>query len=398
MIAFEEALRRVLAEAAPLPAETLGVGEAFGRVLAEDLAARVSHPPAAVSAMDGYAVRAADVATVPVTLRQTGAVAAGDAPGRPVGPGECVRIFTGAPLPPDADTIVIQENTEAEGAAVTVLQGAAKGRYVRSAGLDFADGDVLLRAGRRLTARDIGLAAAMNIPWMRVRRRPRVAVLATGNEIAMPGEDLSGGKIVGSNSLALRALVASCGGEAVDLGIAPDDRDALGAMADGARGCDLLVTTGGASVGDHDLVRSTLGEKGLDLDFWKIAMRPGKPLMFGQLGDVPLIGLPGNPVSTLVCGLLFVAPFLRALSGLPPGPDTETACLGVDLPANDERRDHLRASLADGVATPFSRQDSAMMGRLAEADCLIVRPIHAPPARAGEEVEIIRFGSSGAGP
>ncbi|MEO3431701.1 gephyrin-like molybdotransferase Glp [Inquilinus sp. CAU 1745] len=397
MIAFEEALKRILAEAAPLPAETVGVAEAFGRVLAEDLAARVSHPPVAVSAMDGYAVRAADIAAVPVTLRQTSAVAAGDAPGRPVGAGECARIFTGAPLPPGADTIVIQENAEAKGESVTVLHKAAKGRYVRPAGLDFAAGDVLLQAGRRLTARDIGLVAAMNIPWMRVRRRPRVAVLATGNEIAMPGEDLSGARIVGSNSLALRALVESCGGEAVDLGIAPDDRDTLGAMADGARGCDLLLTTGGASVGDHDLVRSTLGAKGLDLAFWKIAMRPGKPLMFGRLGEIPLIGLPGNPVSTLICGLLFVGPFLRALTGLPPGPATEAARLGADLPANDERRDHLRASLAGGVATPFSRQDSSMMARLAEADCLIVRPVHAPPARAGDEVEIISFGTGEAG-
>jgi molybdopterin molybdotransferase len=277
----------------------------------------------------------------------------------------------------------------------------AAGRHVRHAGQDFAAGDVLVPAGRRLNARDIGLIAAGNHPWLAVRRRPRVAILATGDEIALPGEPIPAGGIVSSNSHALAALVQASGGEAVVLPIAPDDRAALMAAADAARGMDLLLTSGGASVGDHDLVQEALGARGLVVDFWQIAMRPGKPLMHGRLGDVPMIGLPGNPVSSLVCAILFVLPALAKLSGLPAGgPPVTRARLGAALPANDRRADHLRARLAedaDGtpVATAFERQDSSMLRVMAQADALILRPPHAPAAAAGEMVPVVRLDAHG---
>lgn len=397
MISVAEAAGRIVGGLTPVAAEVVGLAEACGRVLAEDVAARRTQPWAAVSAMDGYAVRSADVASAPVVLRQVGHVPAGQGHAGAIGPGECVRIFTGAPLPAGADAIVIQENVDADGDDVRVREGAKAGRYVRPAGLDFRQGDVLLTAGRVLTARDIGLAAAMNVPWLSVRRRPRVAILATGDEIVRPGDPIGDNQIVSSNSLALAALVGASGGQAIDLGIAPDEADALRRRAGGAAGCDLLVTTGGASVGEHDLLRAALGESGLVLDFWRIAMRPGKPLMFGRMGDVAMIGMPGNPVSTLVCGLLFLRPAIRRLLGLADdGDGRETARLGCDLGANDRREDYLRGTLrldGDGsrIATPLAQQDSSVLSALAAADCLVVRPPLAPAARAGQEVPVLRF-------
>ncbi len=404
MIPVEDALGRILAglaTRAPLAAEDILLSEALGRVLAEDVRARVTQPPAALSAMDGWAVRAADVATVPATLTRIGSVPAGASFDGTVGPGQTVRIFTGAPLPAGADTIVIQEDADQDGDRVTVREGVPKGTFVRPAGLDFVKGAVGLTAGRRLTARDVGLAAAMNHPWLRVRRRPRVAILATGDEIVRPGDPIGPNQIVSSNALALSALVKSVGGDPVMLGIAPDETDALRRMAAGAAGMDLFVTTGGASVGDHDLVRSGLTPDGLALDFWSIAMRPGKPLMFGRLGDVPMIGLPGNPVSSMVCAIIFLKPALEALLGLAPTNEPrQTAVLAIDLKENDRRQDYLRARLQIGDdqvrrVTPFGKQDSSMISPLAAADCLVVRPPHAPAARAGTPVEIIPLGGVG---
>ena len=395
MISVAEALDRILAAFEPLPAETVGVGDGLGRVLAEDVVARVTQPPHAVSAMDGYAVRAADVAQVPVVLHQVAEVPAGSAYEGRVGAGETVRIFTGAPLPAGTDAIVIQENTESAGERVTVTESVAQGTFVRPAGLDFKAGDVGVPAGRRVTARDVGLAAAMNAPWLRVRRRPRVAILATGDEVVMPGEPVGANQIVSSNGLSLSALVTACGGDAVNLGIAGDNEDSLARLSAGARGADLLVTTGGASVGKHDLVQEVLARHGLALDFWRIAMRPGKPLMFGKIGSTPMLGRPGNPVSSLVCGVLFVRPAIHAMLDRKDVPDlTETAVLGADLGANDRRQDYLRATLGkdgDGrvTATPYVRQDSSMLATLAHADCLIVRPPHAPSVAAGEAVPVI---------
>ncbi len=396
MISVEEARARIVAAFVPLPAESVGIADGLGRVLAEDLQARVTQPPAAVSAMDGYAVRAADVAKVPVTLTRIGEAPAGGAYSGKVGAGQCVRIFTGGPLPDGADTIVIQENVAADGDRVTVQESAPLGRYVRPAGLDFKSGETGLEAGRVLTVRDIGLAAAMNRPWLKVVRRPRIAIISTGDEVVMPGDPIGPNQIVSSNGLALAAFVAAWGGEPIQLGTVPDSAEALQHLAQGARGADLLVTSGGVSVGDHDLVRSALSATGLAVDFWQIAMRPGKPLMFGRIGETPVLGLPGNPVSSLVCSVVFLRPALAAMLGIrEPAKDRRpNAVLGRDLAANDRRADFLRATLAtDGqgraVATPFDRQDSSMLRVLAKADCLVLRAPNAPPARAGDPVEII---------
>src|SRR5262249_39867514 len=317
MISVEEALARLLAPLEALPPEQVSVADAVGRVLAEDVAARRTQPPFAVSAMDGYAVRSEDVAKVPTALKIVAEIPAGAGYGGTIGQGEAARLFTGAPLPAGADAIVIQEDTERDGERVTVKEAGPKGRYVRRAGLDFAEGDVLLKSGRRLTPRDIGLAAAMNRPWLFVHRRPRVGILSTGDEIVMPGDPIGPHQIVSSNALALAAFTTACGGVPVLVGNAPDDPDALRHIAAAAQGVDLFVTTGGVSVGEHDLVRAVLSEEGLGIDFWQIAMRPGKPLMVGRYRGVPMVGLPGNPVSTLVCSLLFLKPALDKLSGLP---------------------------------------------------------------------------------
>jgi molybdopterin molybdotransferase len=397
VISVEEALSRLLEPLEPLPPEQVSIVDALGRVLAEDVAARRTQPPFAVSAMDGYAVRADDVITLPVELRIVAEVPAGAGFGGHVGAGETARIFTGAPLPEGTDTIVIQEDTERDGSRVRVLEGAPRGRYVRREGLDFGEGDVLLRAGRRLTARDIGLLAAMNRPWLFVHRRPRIGILSTGDEIVMPGDPIGPHQIVSSNSLALAAFVTACGGIPVSAGNAPDDPEALRRIAAATSGVDLLVTTGGASVGEHDLVRDALAADGLELDFWQIAMRPGKPLMVGRYRGTPMLGLPGNPVSTLVCALLFLNPALDRIGGVSPSVEsTLTARLGVALAKNDRRQDYLRSRLAragDGTLEvfPFEVQDSSMMRLLAAADCLVVRPPNAPAIAAGAPVPIVPF-------
>lgn len=397
MISVDEARRRIVNSLSPVPAESVSVDAGLGRVLACDVVARVTQPPAAVSAMDGYAVRGSDVATAPVILTQIGIVPAGGAFAGNVGPGQCVRIFTGAPLPAGADTIVIQEDTHAQGQRITIQEAAPTGRYVRAAGLDFKAGETGIPEGRVLGVRDIGLAAAMNHPWLSVRRRPRVAILATGDEIVMPGDPIGPSQIVSSNAIALSAFVSAWGGIPVNLGIAPDSAEALQKMAAGAAGTDLLVTTGGASVGDHDLVRSALGATGLQIAFWQIAMRPGKPLMFGKIGDTPMLGLPGNPVSSLVCAVIFLRPALDRLLGLDDtGLHFQPAVLGANLPANDRREDFLRAELTTGndgrpIATPFAKQGSSMLSLLARAGCLVRRLPNAPAAKEGDTVEILPF-------
>lgn len=396
LLPVAEAQQRIIDAVSPLPAEQISLTDGLGRVLAQDVSARRDQPPMAVSAMDGYAVRASDVDNLPATLEVIGYAPAGHAFDGSVGPGQAVRIFTGAPVPDGADTIVIQENTEQSGETVKVIDGSAPvGRFIRPAGLDFATGDILLNAGKVLTARDIGLAAAMNVPWLNVHRKPRISILATGDEIVMPGDPIGRDQIVSSNALSLSAFIAALGGDPVDLGIAPDEANGLKALAAGARGSDILVTTGGASVGDHDLVQSVLGDIGLEVDFWRIAMRPGKPLMFGQIDGTYLIGLPGNPVSSLVCAIMFLAPALRTMLGMADVmPETSTALLGADLPENDEREDYLRAALSqnddgDLVATPYGKQDSSMFATVARADALVIRTPFAKTATAGDAVEII---------
>ncbi len=394
MIPVAEAVATVVAGFKPLSSETAPLDEALGRVLAADVAAGLNNPPADMSAMDGYAVRAADVASVPAVLEQIGESAAGRRFTGTVGTGQCVRIFTGAPVPEGADAIVIQEDTETAGPRITMTETAVPGRLIRRTGMDFAEGEVLLTAGTRLTGRHIGLAAAMNRPTLTVWRKPRVAILATGDELVMAGETVGPDQIVGSNSPALAAYVREVGGEPMDLGIARDTVESLAEKLAAARDADLLVTIGGASVGDHDLVQKALAGEGFDLNFYRVAMRPGKPLIFGRMGRVPVLGLPGNPVSVGVTSVLFLKPAIEAMLGLPANLRTETALLGRDIGENDKRQDYLRSKLGiddDGnrVATPFERQDSAMLARFAEADCLIIRAPFAPPARAGEAVEIL---------
>jgi len=364
------------------------------------VAARLTQPPVDVSAMDGYALRAAD-GVLHADLQVIGAAPAGHPFDGRVGPQQAVRLFTGSVVPDGADAILLQEDATRDGDRVRVNEAVAAGRHIRRKGQDFAAGDVVIPAGRRLTARDVGLAAAANFPWLSVHRHPRVAILATGDEIAMPGEPIPPGGIVSSNSHALAALVRAAGGVPMILPVAGDEQSAIAAVADSIQGMDLLVTTGGASVGDHDLVIESLKARGMTLDFWQIAMRPGKPLLFGQLGPTPVIGLPGNPVSAIVCAILFLLPAVARLSGLPAAPPpVSPAVLGAPVKQNDRRADHMRATIRVDqagriVATPFPVQDSAMLRRLALADALVLRPPQAPALPEGAEVGIIRLDSLG---
>jgi molybdopterin molybdotransferase len=400
MISVEEARGRILDAMRPTPAEVVALADGWNRVSAVGVTARLTQPPADVSAMDGYALRAVD-GVLDARLRVIGAAPAGHPFDGCIGAGEAVRLFTGSVVPPGADAILLQEDATRDGDFVRVDEAVIGGRHIRRTGLDFAVGDVVIPSGRRITARDVGLAAAANHPWLTVHRRPRVAILATGDEIAMPGEPIPPGGIVSSNSHALAALVRAAGGEPMVLPVARDEHAAISAVADALSGVDLLVTTGGASVGDHDLVIAALKARGLTLDFWQIAMRPGKPLLFGQLGATPVVGLPGNPVSAMVCAILFLLPALARLSGLPAGaPPVSTAVLGAAVKANDKRADHLRASISTDesgrvVVVPFPVQDSAMLRRLANADALVLRAPHAPALPEGAEVGIIRLDSLG---
>ncbi len=402
LLSVADALARVLDGAEPLPAETAPLVEACGRVLASDLAALRTQPPQDLSAMDGYAVRAASVATLPATLRIVGEVAAGHPFDGTVGEGEAARIFTGGVTPPGADTIVIQENTTRNGDVVTVTAGSAPpGRHIRGAGLDFKEGTVLLAEGRLLTARDLMLAAAMNHPTVPVHRRPKVAVLGTGDELKPPGSLTAPGEIIYSNGFALMALARAEGADVINLGIVPDRIEATVAAIRRARteNADVLLTSGGASVGDYDLVQKGLAAEGLQLSFWRVALRPGRPMMHGRLGSTQVLGLPGNPVSAFVCAVLFLVPLIRRLSGRSDSePRSESARLGCDLGANDERADYMRATLTEAhdgpIAMPVPVQDSSMIAALAKADCLIIREPFAPAIKAGGRVAILRLTSA----
>jgi molybdopterin molybdotransferase len=393
-----EALARVLADAAPLPSEAVPLGDALGRVLATDLAAQRTQPPADVSAMDGYAVRADDVATAPVTLDVIGEVAAGHPFEGTVGAGQAARIFTGGIVPDSADCIVIQEVTKRDGNRVTIERSGIRGKNIRRKGIDFNAGQVLLTRGTRLNDRDLMLAASMNYAQVEVHRRPKVAVIGTGDELVPPGSELKDGEIVYSNGFAITALARTEGAEARDLGVARDSLEDIAAHIRKARdwGADVLVTSGGASVGEHDLVQRALKAEGLDLSFWRIALRPGKPMMHGRLGPLQVLGMPGNPVSSYVCSFLFLVPLIRKLSGRAEIEHRiERATLGRDLPENDERQDYLRAVLTPGpdgdIATPVNVQDSSLMAPLSRSGCLVIRKPHAPAASAGSACDILKF-------
>ncbi|MGE5388572.1 MAG: gephyrin-like molybdotransferase Glp [Hyphomicrobiales bacterium] len=398
LLSVDEALARVLSDATRLGEEDVALGAARGRTLAQDLVARRTQPPIDVSAMDGYALRAADLAAGPLKL--VGESAAGHGYSAPLNPGEAVRIFTGAPVPAGADAVLLQEDAETADGALRAKPGASAGDHIRTAGLDFREGHAALAAGRRLGPAELALAAAMNHATLPVARRPRVALIASGDELVPPGAEPGPSQIIASNSFAVAAIAEEAGAEVVDLGIF---RDALAELERAivlarAAEADVIVTLGGASVGDHDLLRPALARQGMTLDFWKIAMRPGKPLISGRLGAAHILGLPGNPVASIVCALVFLAPLVRALQGdADAGKDeTERAIAGADLPANKGRRDYMRAKLttdAEGrlIATPLPMQDSSLLTELAQSQALLIREPGEPPLPAGEACRIWRL-------
>ena len=401
MISVDDAINRITCSVERLQSEVVHLAESHGRILAKDVKAPTSHPPFNVSSMDGYAIKSKDTGKVPTILKKIGEVPAGDQFSGILKAGEAIRLFTGSRIPDGADTVVIQENTKSDGDNVKILKKSVVGDYIRLAGLDYNLGDVTLKAGQFLTPRAIGLLASMNCPWVHVRRKPRIAILATGNEIVMPGETLGPNQIISANTHALAAAVKSYGGEAINLGVARDDTTAIRTLAEKSKSSDILITTGGASVGDYDLVQTALGEIGLELDFWKIAMRPGKPLIFGKIGNTHFFGLPGNPVSALVCALIFIRPaVLRMLSYEKLSPTLLRVPISQPLGENDERQDYLRATLQQRKdqkheVTPFTVQDSSMLSCLTHSNCLIVRPPFDPPISAGSLVNVIPFSDLG---
>ena len=398
LLPVEEALARLLTSVgAATSIETIPIEQAVNRVLAEPLVATRTQPPFPASAMDGYAVRAEDLA-VGHALKLVGESAAGRGWHQRLNPGETIRIFTGAPVPDGADTILIQENAVADGASITPTQPEPRGRFMRKAGVDFSEGQSFFAPGYRLRPKDMALAASLGIATAKVRRRPRVAVLATGDELVNPGETPGPDQIVAANHLSIMALAEKAGAEARFLGIARDNLEALATSIEAARSwpADILVTMGGASVGDHDLVQEALAKAGMTLAFWQIAMRPGKPLMSGSLGPMQVLGLPGNPASSVVCAELFLKPLIRALLGQSPESGIEQGRLAVSLPANDHRQEYMRATLSSDAGglqllTPLPEQDSSLTRILAAADALVIRAPNAPAIPAGAECRFLRL-------
>jgi len=392
MIAVDEAISRIVGGFSTLLAEDVALTEACGRALAADVIAGFDQPPRDVSAMDGYAVRAGD-ALLGARLKVTGESPAGKPFRGNVAETEAVRIFTGGVMPSGADAVVIQEDVRRTDDLITISEAPKPGENIRARGLDFREGEVLIRSGKRLTARDIAVIAAADLPFIRVTRKPRVVLFATGDELSRPGEQRKDGGIVASSTYAIQAMIRNWGGEAIDGGILSDRIEAFEALPRLTSGANLIVTQGGASVGDHDLVQAALGRHGFVLDFWKIAMRPGKPLIFGRMGDTPLIGLPGNPVSAMVCAQLFIRPAIAKMLGCPFQPPIITAVLSSPLPANGKRQDYVRARLETGsgqvVATPFRLQDSSTQKIFAEAHALIIRPPDSPAAAEGDRVDAL---------
>ncbi len=382
MISVQDALTRCLALVSPLPAEAVPLRQAVGRMMAAPALATRDQPPVPASAMDGYAVQGNPVAGDRFAL--IGQAQAGSGFDGTVGPGQTVRIFTGAPVPKGADRVIIQEDITADGDAITVKPNADLARHIRPQGQDFKTGEGL--SPRRIAPHDLALLAAMNIPLVQVHRRPVVAIIATGDELVMPGEDPGPGQIICSNSFAIAALLEAEGAIARILPIARDTVEHLTTVLKLAQDADLIITIGGASVGDHDLVGPVAQSLGMQRAFWRIAMRPGKPLMAGRVMGVAMLGLPGNPVSSIVCAHLFALPMVRALQGRPDvAPAERSALLGADVEATGPRAHYMRARLKDGVITPFDRQDSALIRILTEANALLIRPLGDGPQKAGAQ-------------
>lgn len=400
LLPLDEAFTKVNAGIKTLSSEQISISDALGRVVSQDIAARLTQPPTAVSSMDGYAVRSVDLQSQPVILTRVGESQAGGPFEGVVEAAQCVRIFTGAPLPAGCDAVIMQEDCDVDDLQITMKEVAFKGKFIRKAGLDFTKGDILIKTGQLLSARHIGLLCAMNVPWVQVYRKPRVGILATGDELVMPGEAVRESQIISSNSLMVASMVTAMGGIPVNLGIAGDTEDSLRATLAGLEGADLLVTSGGVSVGEYDLVRNVLGDEGLDIDFWRIAMKPGKPFMFGRFGDKPAMGLPGNPVSAYVTAFLFLRAALKKMQGLPFEQDTPIqAILGADVPKNGARKEYMRAVFsrdAGGrlVATPYDKQDSSMLANLAHCEGFILRAVDGVALSAGTETDVIYVNDS----
>ena len=389
MISVREALDHILALSDALPSEDIALQYAQGRVLAQTVTANRDQPPFAAAAMDGYAIRATDLAAGAQTWQVIGESAAGHPFSSPVAAGQATRIFTGAPLPQGTDHVLIQENVCAKDGQITLIDGPNDAAHRRPAGSDFTKGHQL-RAPRRLSAQDIALLAAMNVPRPNVTRRPKVALIATGDELVQPGDAPRDDQIIASNSYGLAAMLQKAGAEARILPIA---RDRLGSLAEVfalTRDADLVLTIGGASVGDYDLVAQAAAEFGLEQSFYKVAMRPGKPLMAGRMGGRAMIGLPGNPVSAMVCGEIFVLPLIEKMLGLPARQRAQqTAPLAHDLPANGAREHYMRATLIDGSLHVATRQDSSLLSILSGANALAIAPIQAPAMPKGSEMRYI---------
>lgn len=397
MISVEEARNRIIALMPRMGTESVPLEAADGRTLASPIVATRNQPPFSSSAMDGYAVRAAEAAPG-ARLKVIGESAAGAHFDGVVGSAEAVRIFTGAPVPDGADAVLIQENAERNGDYAIPTEGLSEGENIRPEGIDFDKGAELLSAPRRLSPEDLALAAAANYAMLDVVRKPVVALLATGDELVPPGDAPGPDQIISSNSYGLAPMLARAGAAPKLLPIARDNPNSLRAALEGAKGADLLVTLGGASVGDHDLVASVLGEEGLTLDFHKVAMRPGKPMMAGRIGDLAMIGLPGNPVSAMVCGRVFLLPAIdRMLGGSGAVASITTARLQTDLGPNGPREHYMRAVLSDDTAgltcTPCESQDSSRLRILATSNALAIRPPNDPPRRAGDVIQVMRLNS-----
>ena len=398
LLSVEEARDRILASVIPVSDETVVLGQCRGRTLARPIAALRTQPPAPMSAMDGYAVRSRDLVSPGATLTVIGASPAGQPFAGHVSDGQAVRIFTGGVVPDGADCVVIQEDvTTITASAIRVETTCAADANIRPAGCDFKEGQSILDQGTLLGPAQLALAAAGGWADLPVHRAPSVAILATGDELRLPGEPLAAGQIVASNTYSVAALVESMGGRVLDLGIVPDDESRIAQAFETAKAehADLVISLGGASVGEHDLIRTVAAQQGMVLDFWKIAMRPGKPLIHGHMEGVPLLGLPGNPVSSMVCAHMFVAPVVAALQGRKWLPRLFKVRLVGTLPANGPRQHYARARIvgeaADGLplVQPFSNQDSSLLGVLALADCLIVQDAHSEASQDGASISCI---------
>lgn len=394
MISVSEALDHIFALAKKLETETVPLAQAAGRVLANDVHARITQPPFSSSAMDGYAVINAE-AQPGMTLKVVGESAAGERFNGRLNSCEAIRIFTGAPVPKGADCILIQEDTIRDGDVITVQENRETSLFIRPAGGDFHKGDVV-KSPRKLSASDIALLASMNIPEVPVARRPVVALIPNGNELVMPGETPGPDQIISSNNFGLKALLEAHGAEVRMLPIAKDTIESLKQAMDLSLGADLVVTIGGASVGDHDLVHKVATDRGMDMDFYKVAMQPGKPLMAGKMDGIPLIGLPGNPVSSMVCGHIFLRPMLNVMLGFSPSPlNREVGILTKDIRQNGPREHYMRACVENtgtgNQITPFDRQDSSLLTILGQSNALLVRPPNGEPLQKGASVEFVRI-------